>query len=429
MRVDQTVVNSDGKELNRSNSDPSVFNGAMLIAGAVVGAGMFSLPLASSGMWFAWSAMALIATWALSYFGSIILLETNLHYPRGASFNTFVVDLLGPVWNVFAGVSLVFLLYILMYAYFSAGGSILLHSFEDLSPGMLSVSSSVASLIYGAIVATMVWFGTGFVSRISVILLGAMVITFLGSNVSLFESINLVNLFDSQGESRAYHVYIWAALPVYLASFGCASMVPSLVKHYGHQPKKISQCFFYGTLISLVVYLLWMLVNFGNLPRDSFIAIDQAGGNMGDLVAALAEVSSHDSTRYLLQLFSNFALTSSFLAVGLSLFDYMADKFKFDNTMTGRFKSAAVAFIPPAIFSFFYPHGFVRAIGYAGFALFFSYFLIPYLMLLKNRRITNKPEFRVGGNLLLVHVVFGFSALIAAFKLLSGLEVLSVYTH
>lgn len=45
-----------------SSVSPSVFGGAMIIGGTIIGAGMFSLPVVMSGAWFFWSIAALVFT-------------------------------------------------------------------------------------------------------------------------------------------------------------------------------------------------------------------------------------------------------------------------------------------------------------------------------------------------------------------------------
>ena len=51
-----------------------------------------------------------------------MILEANLNYRIGSSFDTITKDLLGKGWNLVNGVSIAFVLYILTYAYISASG-------------------------------------------------------------------------------------------------------------------------------------------------------------------------------------------------------------------------------------------------------------------------------------------------------------------
>ena len=68
----------------------------MIIAGTAVGAGMFSLPIAMSGIWFGWSVAVFLLTWFCMLLSGMMILEANLNYPVGSSFSTITRDLLGP---------------------------------------------------------------------------------------------------------------------------------------------------------------------------------------------------------------------------------------------------------------------------------------------------------------------------------------------
>lgn len=105
--------------------NPSILGGAMIIAGTAVGAGMFSIPMVTSGVWFTGSVILLIYTFICMLLSGLMILEANMNYPAGASFHTMVKDLLGTTWNSINSLSVTFVLYILTYAYISAGSSII----------------------------------------------------------------------------------------------------------------------------------------------------------------------------------------------------------------------------------------------------------------------------------------------------------------
>jgi len=46
-----------------ADNSPSLAAGITIFAGTALGAGMFSLPVGSSGMWFGWSILLLALTW------------------------------------------------------------------------------------------------------------------------------------------------------------------------------------------------------------------------------------------------------------------------------------------------------------------------------------------------------------------------------
>ena len=397
----------------------SILTGVMLTAGTCVGAGMFSLPVVSSGMWFGLSIFFLFFVWYLSYLSGLYLLEVNSHYEPGASFNTLVNDVLGPVWNTVTGLSIAFLLYILLYAYFSAFGSIVDATFDFSFLENISWSKNVLGFLFGGVLAVVIWASTKLVGRISTIFVTGMVITFILSMGGFSLQVEVGNLINQSSENSEYLPYIWAGLPYFVSSFGFAAIVPSLYKFYGKNPPKVKLSMLIGSLLALVVYCIFLYVVFGNISRDAFVAINAEGGNIGDLIHAISSTSDKGFADKILKVFSNFAIITSFLGVGLGLFDYVADLFSFPNNKKGRFFAACIAFLPPGILSFFFPKGFIAAIGYAGFVAIFSLFVIPFLMVLRTRQKSEKGLYKVkGGNLLLGLFIFS-SIAIGCFHLLA----------
>ncbi|HCW1097128.1 TPA: tryptophan permease, partial [Pseudomonas aeruginosa] len=53
---------------------PSLLGGSMIIAGTAVGAGMFSLPIAMSGIWFGWSVAVFLLTWFCMLLSGMMIL-------------------------------------------------------------------------------------------------------------------------------------------------------------------------------------------------------------------------------------------------------------------------------------------------------------------------------------------------------------------
>ena len=58
----------------------SAFWGVMVIAGTVIGGGMFALPVDLAGAWFFWGAFILIIAWFSMLHSGLLLLEANLKY-------------------------------------------------------------------------------------------------------------------------------------------------------------------------------------------------------------------------------------------------------------------------------------------------------------------------------------------------------------
>jgi tryptophan-specific transport protein len=61
------------------------------------------LPVVMSGAWFFWSLAALVFTWFCMLHSGLMILEANLNYRIGSSFDTITKDLLGKGWNLVNG--------------------------------------------------------------------------------------------------------------------------------------------------------------------------------------------------------------------------------------------------------------------------------------------------------------------------------------
>ena len=179
---------------------PSLLGGAMIIAGTAIGAGMFANPTATAGLWFVGSILALIYTWFCMTTSGLMILEANLHYPTGASFSTIVKDLLGNSMNIINSLSLVFVLYILTYAYITSGGGItenLLNQLLTTDSNAVELGRSYGSLIFCLILAAFVWLSTKAVDRFTTVLIFGMVVAFFLSTTGLLTSVKTEVLFNT----------------------------------------------------------------------------------------------------------------------------------------------------------------------------------------------------------------------------------------
>jgi len=405
-------------------TDKSILTGIMITAGSAIGAGMFSLPVAASGMWFCYSIICLLFLWLLNYWAALYILEANVQFEPGASFDTITSKTLGKTWSIVIGLSIAFLLYILLYAYYSAFGNITIQTLQWQIFESKEWLQGFVSLLFGAALAFAVWWSTTIVGRICSVLVVAMTITFVAAMLGYTFQIETEKLFNTSAQNPSYLKYLWAALPYFMTSFGFATIVPSLYKFYGKKPQLIKRSLFGGSLIAFLVYTFFIIVVFGNIERQQFIIINKAGGNIGHLVNAFENGASNTLTHYVLNLFSNFAIISSFLGVGLGLFDFIADKFKFNDSAAGRFKTAVLTFLPSGIASFFFPNGFMVAIGFAGLVVVFALCIIPVFIIKRIRRNTTTSIYQVGGGNVLLYFFLALSLLVGICKILTLLKVL-----
>ena len=414
------------EENSMSVKTPSLFGGAMIIAGTVIGAGMLANPTATSGVWFTGSLIVLLYTWFSMLSSGLMILEVNTHYPHGASFDTMVKDLLGPTWNAINGIAVAFVLYLLTYAYIFVGGDL---TAKGLGSAVGSdVSLTVGQLVFFGILAFCVWASARLVDRFTSVLIGGMVLTFIWATGGLIADAKLPVLFDTQAPAgTSYWIYVATALPVCLASFGFHGNVSGLFDYFRGDAKKVARSLWLGTLVALVIYALWQFAVQGNLPRSQFGPVIAAQDNVAALLAALSQVAGSGLVR-VLSLFSYMAIASSFLGVTLGLLDYLTDLFGFGTSRAGRSKAAALTFLPPLVACLLFPTGFVLAISYVGFAATVWTAFVPALLLYACRKKFGEGKgYHVYGGKWLMAWVFFFGLANVAAQILSRADILPVF--
>ncbi|MBW1255519.1 low affinity tryptophan permease TnaB [Pantoea allii] len=395
----------------------SSFWGVMVIAGTVIGGGMFALPVDLAGAWFFWGAFILIIAWFSMLHSGLLLLEANINYPVGSSFNTLTKDLLGKTWNIISGITVAFVLYILTYAYISANGAIISETLSMHSS--INIKSELIGLGTAVFVACVLWISSLAASRITSLFLGIKILAFVIVFGSLFFKVDMSLLRDVRGisENNRYFPYIFMAIPVCLASFGFHGNIPSLIICYGKKKDKLVKSIVLGSLLALLIYLFWLYCTMGNIPRENFKGIIASGGNVDVLVKSFMGTHPGSLIEFFLLVFSNLAVASSFFGVTLGLFDYLADLFNIDNSHAGRFKTVLLTFLPPSILYVFYPDGFLYGIGGAGLCATIWAVIVPALLALKARKRFPDKTFTVwGGKVIPVFVIlFGVVVIVCWF--------------
>ncbi len=403
-----------------------LWHGVVLVAGGAVGAGMFALPLVAAGAWYLWSLLGLLVVWWITFVAAKLLIQVNSKFEIGSSFDTLVRRVLGPRWALINNLSIAFIMFILMYAYITAGSRILQGTVSSiLKPDLFAdifvnaeLSRASFSLAFALVVAALIYLGTSMVSRVSTALMLVMAVSFCSVNYSLLATADLASVMVIQNTADVR--YLAAALPVFVTAFACAGLVPSLISHYPQQPGNVVRSVFYGSLVALFVYVFWLAATLGNIPRTGFIQVANDGGGLAALLQNLISSSQRLNSTNLnfgLSWFSHFAVITSFLSIALGLVHFLNDRFGFGNTSIGKLKSVLAAFLLPTLFSLFSPYGFVRAIGFAGLFVAFSFFIIPALMHVKI----------VDAGRISRQIVIIFGCAIIALKLASIASVLPVY--
>ncbi len=351
----------------------SVLGGVLLIAGSCIGAGMLALPVITGIGGFVPSVFMFVLAWLFMTSTGLLLLEANLAIGHKLSLISIAEQTLGRVGKLFCWVLFIFLFYSLSIAYISASGSIL----QSISADLFGIEFPVwgGSLLFTLLFAFVIYIGTRHVDYVNRVLMVGLIITYFILVVLGSQHINAEYLTVKQWK------YAFAALPVIIISFGFHNMIPSIAMYMKGDVKRLRLTVLAGSVIPLLIYLVWEAVMLGIIPvqgREGLLhALDQGEA----ATQALRAVVGRTWINMVAQAFALFAIITSFLAQSLSLVDFLADGLKIPKVGVGRVTLVLLTLIPPFAFAFVYPGIFLKALNLAGgFSAVILFGVMPVMM-------------------------------------------------
>lgn len=385
-----------------------------MVAGTAIGAGMIALPIVTSEIGFYYSVLVFIIAYAYMLVNSFLLIEASCYSTtRHANIITISGERLGVVGQVVAWVCFLLLLYAVAAAYISAGGALVGHFLQEIWGPSVSLSWGKWIFIVGF--ALIVLFGMRSVDLINRILLVGLVGAFV------YLVFNIAPHVDAQYFVWGEVSYIWSVVPVVILSFTSNIIIPTLKEYLDNDVKKLSRALILGGLVPLVFYLLWQFVIIGVLPMygpNGLIAIEHSDYPVNALTQTLESYLGLTQASVAVGIFSFCALTTSFLAVLISLVDFLADGLRKKITKVGKKFYLLLAVIPPLVFALLFPKAFLVALGYAGVFVAILYGILPTIMVWKGRYRENlKSEVKVFGGKFMLALIFLISIAVIVFQL------------
>jgi tyrosine-specific transport protein len=175
---------------------------------------------------------------------------------------------------------------------------------------------------------------------------------------------------------------------VVATSFGFHIIIPSLTTYLNRNVRQLKQVILIGSLIPLIVYIVWNFLTLGVIPVEGQNGLME-GYKQGANGAHLLTLALNNPLISLVaRSFSIFAIVTSFLGVSLSLMHFLADGLKLKEAGKGKALLLLLTFIPPLLFTLFYPRAFLAALEYAGaFGVILLLGVLPILMVWKGRAV------------------------------------------
>ena len=370
-----------------------LLGGILLIMSMSLGAAMLALPVVTAPSGFLPATALLFACWALMTFSAFLLLEVNLWLPENSNIISMAKMTLGRPGQCVTWISYLFLLYTLISAFISGGGDIVHDILKSCchynAPGWLN------DIIFVLVFASVIYHGIHFVDLINRGLMFVKLGVYLLLVSVLSPHIEMENLTFVHPQT------LLPIITVAITAYGFSIIIPSLRTYFNSDIKQLRKVVFFGSLVPLVCYIVWVLVVLGTLPLDGEHGLRHvlhSGHAATEMAKDLKQFISHDYVAWFAQGFTALCIMTSFLGVALSLTDFLSDGLRVSKRGRGSVLIYSLTFIPPILVVLFYPNVFINCLNYAGYILIFLMIIIPILMTWRGRYILQMADdYRVSG--------------------------------
>lgn len=381
--------------------------GILLVAGTTIGAGMLALPVLTSFVGFFPSICIFLLCWLVMLATSFFFLDVNLAVEGEPNLISMAHKTLGGWGKGLSWIVYLLLLYSLTAAYISASAPLFTSAVKAMTgytlPDWLSPFS--LPIIFGFFV----YLGTLGVDMINRLLMIGLCVSYL----------ILVGFLPEHIEGTLLTHIDWTptlvTFPVVITSFGYHIIIPSLTTYMNHDRKHLRRTLIIGSLLPLVIYILWQVLILGIIPifgENSLVSAWRAGSSA---TIPLSQLIHNKWVVVGAHFFSFFAIVTSFLGVTLSLSDFLTDGFKIKKTWEGRLLACLMTFVPPLVFVLTYQRGFFVALEYAGAFVAILLIFLPAMMAWK---LNTSKFYRSGWGRLLLSFVILFAIFIVAVDIL-----------
>ncbi|PIZ33504.1 MAG: hypothetical protein COY39_02470 [Alphaproteobacteria bacterium CG_4_10_14_0_8_um_filter_37_21] len=356
-----------------------------VVAGTAIGAAVLAQPLTASSIGYQNSLFLLFGMWLLMIIASYVQLALFKNKPDNMSFAKLVNCEIGSIGQAVALCVKMLLFYSLLAAYMTGGTSVMLGLLSQLNiyiPHALGVF--FFALVFGSIVS----FSTRAVDQTNRI--------FLKILFSLFAVLLFFLLPQTQSvylcESVTFDIRNWLiAIPIIFTSYGFHGSIPSLIAYLKNDQKKLMLSFFVGSLITLLVYILWQTATLGTIACSQLAQLNKS--QLPVFLSQIGQMSTYPILMpHLLNIFSFCAIVTSFLGVGLGQFNYISELTENKlNTQLPAIKQLFNVILTvgvPLIFALAYPKGFILALSVASAWLAILALILPGIMGVRSKQFS-----------------------------------------
>ncbi len=356
-----------------------MISAVMMIVSTSVGVGILGLPIATAEGGFLPTLLVFAFAWIFMTLAAFYILDAKMQVRGHASLASMIKSILGQPGHWFASIVILLLLYALLSTYLMAAVAWI----KLLWPAIRETQDITLAMGFVFLFVLIMVCREGWLYQVNNLLGGIVLVAFVVMVAS--------SLFPSQADFVA-HVDLAAIVPSFpllLTTFGFSIVVPAITEYLHYDEAKVKRSIFWGSIISLVAYVLWEWVAFGNIPLDGVHGLREmhlTGDNGTGVIVALAGLSHHPYILFLGKLFAFLLVVTSFLGISLALLHFLGDLLHLSVQGKSRFLLSVGMYMLPVIVVTLFPRAFVQFLSFSGIFVAILLGLFPIGMILKLKR-------------------------------------------
>lgn len=362
-----------------------------LVAGTCIGAGMFALPLTFAKIGIIPSIIIIILTWLFTYYCSLIYVELNLHCNKkninnDNNINSLPLIIAGKRASLFENVNLKLLSFSVLSAYIYGCSSIFqkLIAYDNLF--IIQTFLTIFTFF-------LFLFNTDIISKINNIAFIFLVSLFFIVVIRMLTFINFPNIPIYEA------VNFYKILPLFsltFLSFGYQLIFYAIRQYCDNDATMIKKAYFYGSIIPMLVYILWTFVSLSIIYNNNIIfynSIVNSNVEVGDFIEELSKCLHFSELQIVIYIISIFTIFTSIVGVGLGIKNSFTNVFKNKGIKNHNILSSLITIVPPYMVSVFIPNAFIKILNYAGIILVIIAILLPIYLYFKAK--IDKPYIKI----------------------------------
>ncbi len=336
----------------------------MLIVGTSIGGGVLMLPVLVSKAGFALGLLASIVTWAMMFFAAWIMVDEYLQ--EGLS-NASLLSIYGKNQYTRTIVEAIYgCLYVALLVAYSVG---VLNVVSYLFPDEISKRFIVA-FIWG-ILAILILGGQKWLHPYNSLFTWTLLFLCVRMLFPCFTRLDISNLQYSNSH------FLGKLFPLFLCSYGFHVILPTVCRTLDGCKKSIRLAIFYGSLITCVVYVLFLLGTLGFLSppvlQETLVKNLPVTLPLGERLG--------QSMLFYGALISLFAMITSYLGVGEAFAQFLFENKRIRSVFYGR----CVALLVPLVGVLQISSLLLKALNWAGIVCGILFGILPTIFWMQKR--------------------------------------------